>query len=113
MQNKAVLIRRAVRRGVPFAAIAVTILSIVTSNIPWGSKDGFHGSGFPISGVMWDRADRYSSGAPADQFLDFPNPYAIIMNPLLFLILLSELWAAVELVLYVWIRNSSITSESS
>lgn len=60
----------------------VIILSVavgfVASFIPWGRKDGFHGKGFPFFTEAWDK------DPVTGQFLDYPSPYSVILNPLLF-----------------------------
>ena len=43
--------------------------------VDWGDPERFHGTGFPFASVYWDR-DR-STG----RFVDYPNPYAMILNP--------------------------------
>jgi hypothetical protein len=70
-------------------------------SVPWGDPQGFHGEGLPIPGVIWDRASNYYQGyqPDSDHFIDFPNPYAIILNPLAFLVVCLVLWGLTELAL--------------
>jgi len=50
------------------------LLSIVSSNIPWGEADGFHGTGVPFASVYWDYKEGYNSP------IDYPNPLAPFLN---------------------------------
>jgi hypothetical protein len=61
-------------------------MGIGMSHIPWGEPSGFHGTGFPVFVVAWDRSP--TNG----QFIDFPNPLGFVLNPLL--IFLTGLGAA-------------------
>lgn len=58
-------------------SLASVLLGLITSFIPWGPKEGFHGTGFPIPVVMWDQL------SPAGPLGDAPNPIAYILNPVL------------------------------
>lgn len=50
---------------------------IGASFIPWGSPSTFHGTGFPVFILAWERSP--DSGL----WLDYPNPLGFILNPLL------------------------------
>ena len=56
------------------------IVSIPLDFLDWGNPEGFHGSGFPFSTVFWER-DRVTGG-----MVDFPNPLAFLLNPLVIFI---------------------------
>ena len=61
-------------------------LSFIGNTIPWGREDGFHGTGLPIANVIWDRPpDR-------DRLIDYPNPLALILNPVLIFVAGLPLW---------------------
>jgi hypothetical protein len=49
-------------------------LGVGCTQIPWGNSRGFHGTGFPFAVVYWDYIG--SSTQP----IDYPNPYAPILN---------------------------------
>ena len=49
-------------------------LGVGCTQIPWGKSNGFHGTGFPFASVYWD----YIGGST--QPIDYPNPYAPILN---------------------------------
>ena len=45
------------------------------SFIPWGSPERLHGIGMPLATVLWE--------APNGTLIDYPNPSAYIINPVL------------------------------
>lgn len=60
------------------AWLLVSVLAgLWLSNVRWGDPDGFHGIGLPVAGVLWDH---HPDGG---RRVDFPNPYAYVLNPLL------------------------------
>ena len=50
------------------------------TQIPWGDPDGFHGTGIPFAHVYWDHI------GDAEPPIDYPNPFAPILNSAAFLI---------------------------
>jgi hypothetical protein len=62
---------------------------------------------------MWDLASRYHRLSPgqADYFIDFPNPLAVVLNPIAYFICLMSLWGAVELTRWV-LRKSLLRARS-
>jgi len=56
------------------------VLGVAATQIPWGDPDGFHGTGFPFASVYWDYV------GDADRPIDYPNPYAPILNAATFLL---------------------------
>jgi len=71
-----------------FIAPILLIAGFLCTFIKWGNPTGFHGTGFPFASVYWDKANNYSgkSHLPDTVFIDFPNPFAFILNPIAFLI---------------------------
>ncbi|WP_050028198.1 hypothetical protein [Verrucomicrobium sp. BvORR034] len=68
-------------RLLKLAGILVLAASgVAASHIPWGKEDAFHGTGFPVFTVAWDRSKDTAL------FLDYPNPLGYILNPLLFVV---------------------------
>jgi hypothetical protein len=61
-------------------ALIAIVLGFVASQIPWGDPDGFHGTGFPFAVVYWDYI------GDADHPVDYPNPYAPLLNSAAFMI---------------------------
>jgi hypothetical protein len=57
------------------AALLGGLAGIAGSFIPWGSPDRLHGVGIPIATALWD--------APSGTVIDYPNPWAYIINPVL------------------------------
>lgn len=53
---------------------------VASSFIPWGKKDAFHGTGFPVFTAAWDRSKE------TGPLQDYPNPLGYILNPLLFVV---------------------------
>ena len=45
------------------------------SFIPWGAPERLHGVGLPIAAVLWD--------APNGVMIDYLNPMAYLLNPLI------------------------------
>ena len=74
---------------------------VICTFIPWGKPDAFHGRGLPFAGVMWDRPKGY------DVFVDFPDPLAVILNPLAFCLMGSILSGCVWLIRRMNRRKSS------
>ena len=66
-------------------AVVAIALGVGATQIPWGDPEGFHGKGFPFASVYWD----YRNGAKDP--VDFPNPFAAILNSAAFLITGSKL----------------------
>jgi len=60
--------------------VSCVVLGLLGSTIQWGDPDGFHGTGWPIPMVMWDRP------AGSDHFLDYPNPAGGLLNVLVLMI---------------------------
>ena len=54
------------------AALLGGLAGFAGSFIPWGSPDRLHGVGIPIATVLWD--------APNGTMIDYPNPWAYIIN---------------------------------
>jgi hypothetical protein len=50
------------------------VMGVGFTTIPWGNPNGFHGIGFPFASVYWDSIDR------PGKLVDYPNPYAPILN---------------------------------
>ena len=57
-------------------SIVSCVSGIALSNINWGPADGFHGRGFPVPIVMFDRHDITGDLVP------FSSPLGYILNPL-------------------------------
>jgi hypothetical protein len=82
--------------------ICISIFSVVwgfiVCFIPWGPDNGLHGQGFPVPSLLWDNASRYAPLAPGeiDRFIDFPNPLAVIENPIVYFVFLILLWGFIE-----------------
>ena len=53
------------------------ILGSIGSFIEWGEPSGFHGEGFPLPIIVWDRLPG------REGLFDFPNPLGYIENPAL------------------------------
>ena len=89
--------RKTVKETFLLIGLASFVLGAIGSQMPWGRSDGLHGTGFPVPGVLWDKANRYSDSrnAPPDQFLDFPNPLGAFENMLLFFLVLTVLWGMI------------------
>jgi hypothetical protein len=75
---------RGLRLGLWF--LISVVLGVIACTIPWGPPDRFHGTGFPIPVVMWDKPPG------RDHLIDYPNIFAIVLNPLLFFIVGLLLW---------------------
>ncbi|MBI3270561.1 MAG: hypothetical protein HYZ53_16255 [Planctomycetes bacterium] len=84
-------------------AAVSAVLGVCTTQLEWGSPDGFHGTGLPFAGVYWDKPPG------KDHFLDYPNPLAYVLNPIAFFFLGLALWGCVRLVRRVvaWRRRQS------
>jgi len=65
-----------------------------TSFIPWGSPSSFHGTGFPIFVVAWDRSPH------SGQFIDYPNPLGFVINPMLIFVAGIVAWLAFRTAAY-------------
>jgi hypothetical protein len=65
-------------------------LGVAATQIPWGDPEGFHGKGFPFASVYWE----YRNGAKDP--VDFPNPFAAILNSVAFLIIGSTALLAIH-----------------
>lgn len=72
--------------------------------VQWGNPNGFHGTGFPISHVMWDRPKG------SDHLVDFVNPYMIFVNVGLVLLAGWLVWLLVRLVFRCFRRERRDTS---
>ena len=55
--------------------IPSVFIGFYATSIPWGNPTGFHGKGLPFAQVYWDKN------------VDFPNPYAHVLNMASFLLL--------------------------
>ena len=100
------------KRSLIALSIAAALIGIVSTFIPWGDPDGFHGQGFPVASVMWDKASNYyEHPAPSDGHIDFPNPLAIILNPIIYWILFLTLWGMIEGILFL-IRRARRQSQA-
>ena len=56
------------------------LIGVILTFIKWGDQTGGHGlygQGIPIPAVFWDNPPQYNG-----RFVDYPNPLAIILNPL-------------------------------
>ncbi|MCK6474937.1 MAG: hypothetical protein L6R28_24725 [Planctomycetes bacterium] len=52
-----------------------------TNEIKFGDPDGFHGQGWPLPVVVFDKP------AGSDRFLDYPNPVAgMFLNPAIYFV---------------------------
>jgi hypothetical protein len=60
------------------------VVGTASSLIPWGTSDGFHGTGFPFFSVAWEKRPT--------GFVDFPNPLAFILNPIVYFVLGLFVW---------------------
>lgn len=91
--------------GAPFLLIA----GIACSFVPWGGPGELHGEGFPVPSVIWDHANRYAEDPtiPDSEFLDFPNPLALILNPLLFLLSGLLVYLTLELIAKLFRRKGA------
>ena len=56
-------------------AVLGGVAGLVGSFIPWGAPERLHGVGLPVAAVLWD--------APNGTMIDYPNPLAYILNPVL------------------------------
>ena len=66
--------------------------------VPWGSPTGFHGTGLPLPGVMWDKPKGY------DHFIDYPNPLCVIENPLFFYLIGITVWGVYRGIRFLFTR---------
>lgn len=48
--------------------IPSVFIGFYATSIPWGTASGFHGQGLPFAQVYWDKS------------VDYPNPYAHVLN---------------------------------
>jgi hypothetical protein len=81
---------------------ASVVIGAVCCHIPWGSPGRLHGKGLPIPAVIWDRP------TGSAQFLDYPNPWAYLLNPLILLIAGLICYG-----LYRWIRSATSREPSN
>jgi hypothetical protein len=65
-------------------------LGFGVTQIPWGDPDGFHGTGFPFAQVYWDYI------GDAKRPIDYPNPFALILNSAVFLVVGSIVILAIH-----------------
>ena len=97
--------RRPCKRGRIFILLMIfsALAGAGGSFVPWGKEDGFHGQGVPIPSVYWDRASLYYADVTEenDYFIDFPNPLAFVLNPLVIFLFCTFAWGLVELVLFL------------
>ena len=61
-------------------ALLSIVLGLLSSRVPWGDSEGFHGVGLPVASVYWDYSGE--RGGP----VDYPNPYAPVLNILAFFV---------------------------
>lgn len=54
--------------------------------------------------MMWDHANRYDDdpSIPDSKFIDFPNPLALLLNPLLFVLGGFFAQLIIELAIRLW-----------
>ena len=87
--------------------VGIVLLSVVagcvSTFIRWGREDQFHGQGWPIPVVAWDKASYYYDHVSPenDYFIDFVCPLALIFNPILYFLFTCAIWGALEVVLLV------------
>lgn len=74
------------------------MLGIALSFIRWGSLNAFHGQGFPIPVVLWDRSPVTGEFIPYESYLGF------LLNPLLVFVVGLACWAHYILVRALWKR---------
>ena len=89
-----------------WAFIAI-ILGIAATQISWGDPNGFHGTGIPFAAVYWDYID------DADRPIDFPNPYAPVLNCATFLIVGSIVIFTAYWLVGLFRRTSSLRREKA
>ena len=82
-------------------AFVSLIAGIAATQIPWGDPDGFHGVGVPFASVYWDYI------GDAAHPVDYPNPFAPILNSATFLLVGSIVVSAVY-----WLASSVHRSHS-
>jgi hypothetical protein len=73
----------------PYTVIGA-LLGVVGCFVPWGKPTGFHGTGIPIPAVMWDLRN--------GEFIDYPNPLALIENPLIGVLVGFVVWVSVKFI---------------
>ena len=90
-------------RFIRYVCPVLLILGFPCSFIKWGAPDGLHGEGIPIPSVIWDKGSNYRSDtSPNDQqFLDFPNPLAIVLNPIVIAIIPLIIYIIIELLVFI------------
>jgi hypothetical protein len=64
------------------------ISGIAACWIPWGEPDGFHGQGFPVPIVCWDKDLN-------GQFLPYESFWGLLLNPIAYGIAGSTIWLLV------------------
>ena len=80
-------------------AVLSGCLGLALSFVPWGSSSGFHGTGFPVFVVAWDRSPT------TGRLIDFPNVFGYVLNPLLVFVAGFLLWFVCWLV-YALLRRT-------
>jgi hypothetical protein len=63
-----------------FWCILAFFTGIGLTFVQWGERGGFHGVGVPVAQVYWEDGK------------DYPNPYAIFMNPALCIVLVIVIY---------------------
>lgn len=83
------------RNSILVLFMASVAVGLALSFVPWGNPTGFHGKGFPIASEMWDRSPQH-----AGRLVDYPNPYAVVLNSLV-------VFVVGALLMYAWRSLSS------
>jgi hypothetical protein len=75
--------------------------------IPWGKSTGFHGTGMPIPMVLWDKPNG------RQDFLAYPNPLAVVENPLLVFLVGILFWGLYSCARFLVVRRASGKARNS
>ena len=97
-------VKRIKRRHILAAVVLFSLIGgPVGSSIRWGPEDSFHGQGFPVPTVLWDRASIYYDHVTQedDYFIPFCNPLAVFLNPLAVFLTAMSVWGVVEVGLFL------------
>ncbi|RBP35847.1 hypothetical protein DES53_11913 [Roseimicrobium gellanilyticum] len=78
--------------------LASIVLGSMCSAIRWGTEDRFHGTGFPIPIVMWDKPPG------GDQFIDYVSFAGLILNPLFVFLTGLFYWGLWSVARWTWRR---------